>query len=263
MNSTGLKNPNPVGSSKVQLFSLENVYRIYGEGSVAVHALDGVSLDIHSGDFMAIIGPSGSGKSTLLGLLGCLDLPSRGSIKVSDTEVTELDDGARSKLRGDSIGFVFQQFHLIPHLTALGNVATALLYRDLTKSEISRRALKALDTVGLAERYDHRPVQMSGGEQQRVAIARAIVTDPLMILADEPTGALDTKNAKMVMDIFKNLQGENRAVVLVTHDLEIAEQMDRVVSMRDGKIIADDLRSERTESLQDTFWESGSGSKLE
>ncbi|HJP15990.1 MAG TPA: ATP-binding cassette domain-containing protein, partial [Acidimicrobiales bacterium] len=148
MNSTGLKNPNPVGSSKVQLFSLENVYRIYGEGSVAVHALDGVSLDIHSGDFMAIIGPSGSGKSTLLGLLGCLDLPSRGSIKVSDTEVTELDDGARSKLRGDSIGFVFQQFHLIPHLTALGNVATALLYRDLTKSEISRRALKALDTVG-------------------------------------------------------------------------------------------------------------------
>jgi putative ABC transport system ATP-binding protein len=212
---------------------------------------------------MAIIGPSGSGKSTLLGLLGCLDLPSRGSIKVSDTEVTELDDGARSKLRGDSIGFVFQQFHLIPHLTALGNVATALLYRDLTKSEISQRALKALDTVGLAERLDHRPVQMSGGEQQRVAIARAIVTDPLMILADEPTGALDTKNAKMVMDIFKNLQGENRAVVLVTHDLEIAEQMDRVVSMRDGKIIADDLRSERTESLQNTFWESGSGSKLE
>ncbi len=263
MNSTGLKNPNPAGSNKVQLFSLDNVYRIYGEEPVAVHALFGVSLNVHSGDFMAIIGPSGSGKSTLLGLLGCLDLPSRGSIKVSDTEVTELDDGARSKLRGDSIGFVFQQFHLIPHLTALGNVATALLYRDLTKSEISQRALKALDTVGLAERLDHRPVQMSGGEQQRVAIARAIVTDPLMILADEPTGALDTKNAKMVMDIFKNLQGENRAVVLVTHDLEIAEQMDRVVSMRDGKIIADDLRSERTKSLQNTFWESGSGSKLE
>ncbi|MBO30736.1 MAG: hypothetical protein CL439_04920, partial [Acidimicrobiaceae bacterium] len=119
------------------------------------------------------------------------------------------------------------------------------------------------DTVGLAERHDHRPVQMSGGEQQRVALARAIVTDPLMILADEPTGALDTKNAKMVMDIFKNLQDQNRAVVLVTHDLEIAEQMDRVVSMRDGKIIADDLRAERKQSLQDTFWESGSGSKLE
>ncbi len=263
MNSTGLKDPNPVNSRQTQLFSLNNVYRIYGEEPVAVHALDGVSLDIHSGDFMAIIGPSGSGKSTLLGLLGCLDLPSRGSIKVSGTEVTELDDGARSKLRGNSIGFVFQQFHLIPHLTALGNVATALLYRDLSKSEINQRALQALDTVGLAERHDHRPVQMSGGEQQRVALARAIVTDPLMILADEPTGALDTKNARMVMDIFKNLQDQNRAVVLVTHDLEIAEQMDRVVSMRDGKIIADDLRAERKQSLQDTFWESGSGSKLE
>ena len=141
---------------------------------------------------MAIIGPSGSGKSTLLGLLGCLDLPTRGSIKVAETEITDLDDGDRSKLRGDSIGFVFQQFHLIPHLTALGNVATALLYRDLTKSDIYERALSALSMVGLEERHDHRPIQMSGGEQQRVAIARALVTEPLMILADEPTGALDT-----------------------------------------------------------------------
>ena len=152
---------------------------------------------------------------------------------------------------------------MIPHLTALGNVATALLYRDLTKSDIYERALSALSMVGLEERHDHRPIQMSGGEQQRVAIARALVTEPLMILADEPTGALDTKTAKIVLDIFKNLQSENRAIVLVTHDLEIAEQMDRVVSMRDGKIIADDLRSERTDSLEDRFWESGSGSKLE
>ena len=152
---------------------------------------------------------------------------------------------------------------MIPHLTALGNVATALLYRDLTTSDIYERALSALSMVGLEERHDHRPIQMSGGEQQRVAIARALVTEPLMILADEPTGALDTKTAKIVLDIFKNLQSENRAIVLVTHDLEIAEQMDRVVSMRDGKIIADDLRSERTDSLEDRFWESGSGSKLE
>ncbi len=263
MASTGLQHSNPAGSRKAQLFQLRDVYRIYGEEPVAVHALDGVSLDIHAGDFMAIIGPSGSGKSTLLGLLGCLDLPSKGSIKVGPTEITDLDGGERSKLRGNSIGFVFQQFHLIPHLTALGNVATALLYRDLTKSEIHQRALEALSMVGLAERHDHRPVQMSGGEQQRVAIARAIVTEPLMILADEPTGALDTKTAKIVLDIFKNLQDENRAVVLVTHDLEIAEQMDRVVSMRDGKIIADDLRSERTDALEDRFWESASGSKLE
>lgn len=263
MSISGLRSSSQIDSRRKELFQLRDVYRIYGEDPVAVHALDGVSLDIRAGDFMAIIGPSGSGKSTLLGLLGCLDLPTRGSIKVAETEITDLDDGDRSKLRGDSIGFVFQQFHLIPHLTALGNVATALLYRDLTKSDIYERALSALSMVGLEERHDHRPIQMSGGEQQRVAIARALVTEPLMILADEPTGALDTKTAKIVLDIFKNLQSENRAIVLVTHDLEIAEQMDRVVSMRDGKIIADDLRSERTDSLEDRFWESGSGSKLE
>ncbi|MDG2300848.1 MAG: ABC transporter ATP-binding protein [Acidimicrobiales bacterium] len=250
-------------STTDRLFSLTDVYRIYGEEPVAVHALDGVSVEINAGDFMAIIGPSGSGKSTLLGLLGCLDLPTKGSIKVSGTEVTELGDAERSKLRGDSIGFVFQQFHLIPHLTALGNVSTALLYRNMTKNERRDRAMAALTKVGLGERHDHRPVQMSGGEQQRVALARAIVTEPLMILADEPTGALDTKNATMVMEIFQNLRSEEKAVVVVTHDLEIAEQMDRVVSMRDGKIIADNLKQERTESLQDQFWESGGGTKLE
>ena len=237
-------------STTDRLFSLTDVYRIYGEEPVAVHALDGVSVEINAGDFMAIIGPSGSGKSTLLGLLGCLDLPTKGSIKVSGTEVTELGDAERSKLRGDSIGFVFQQFHLIPHLT-------------MTKNERRDRAMAALTKVGLGERHDHRPVQMSGGEQQRVALARAIVTEPLMILADEPTGALDTKNATMVMEIFQNLRSEEKAIVVVTHDLEIAEQMDRVVSMRDGKIIADNLKQERTESLQDQFWESGGGTKLE
>ena len=145
----------------------------------------------------------------------------------------------------------------------MGNVSTALLYRELTKPEIKERSLAALEMVGLGERHDHRPIEMSGGEQQRVAIARALVTDPLMILADEPTEALDTKTATIVMEIFKNLQSENRAIVLVTHDLEIAEQMDRVVSMRDGKIVADDLRSERTDALEDRFWEAGKGGKLE
>lgn len=245
------------------LFQLRDVARVYGEGAAEVRALDGVSLDIHAGDFMAIIGPSGSGKSTLLGLLGCLDLPTSGTIEVGDEEVTTLDDGARSRLRGDAIGFIFQQFHLIPHLTALGNVSTALLYRDLSKRERRDKALAALEQVGLGERHDHRPVQMSGGEQQRVAIARAIVTDPMMVLADEPTGALDTKNAAMVMEIFDNLRSPERAVVTVTHDLEIAERMDRVVSMRDGKIIADELRIHRTAALQDRFWEAAGGSKLE
>ena len=246
-----------------ELFELTDVSRIYGEEPVQVRALDGVSLTITAGDYMAIIGPSGSGKSTLLGLLGCLDLPTMGSIVVGGREVTELEDAERSRLRGDAIGFVFQQFHLIPHLSALGNVSTALLYRNLTKKERHDLAMDALTKVGLAERHDHRPVQMSGGEQQRVAIARAIVTDPMMVLADEPTGALDTRNAQMVMEIFDDLQADSRAVVIVTHDLEIAERMDRVVSMRDGKIIADERKADRQHALADRFFEAGGGTKLE
>ncbi len=237
--------------------------RVYGEGASEVRALDGVSLTIAAGDYMAIIGPSGSGKSTLLGLLGCLDLPTSGSIRVDGREVTDLDDAERSRLRGESVGFVFQQFHLIPHLSALGNVSTALLYRNLSKKQRRERAMDALTAVGLAERHDHRPVQMSGGEQQRVALARAIVTEPLMVLADEPTGALDTKNADMVMGIFEGLQADNRAVVVVTHDLEIAERMQRVVSMRDGLIIADERQQPTAGALADRFWEAGGGSKLE
>lgn len=220
------------------LFRLEGVSRVYGT-EVEVRALDDVSLSIDAGDFMAIIGPSGSGKSTLLGLLGCLDLPTTGTIEVDGTDVTRLADGRRSAERGDAIGFVFQQFHLIPHLTALENVETALLYRGLNRRTRRDQAMAALTAVGLEPRHDHRPVQLSGGEQQRVAIARAIVTDPKMVLADEPTGALDSKNAEMVMEIFDGLRSPERAIVLVTHDLEIADRMHRVVSMRDGNIVSD------------------------
>ena len=235
------------------LFQLSDVSRHYGD-HVIVKALDEVSMTIDAGDHMAIIGPSGSGKSTMLGLLGCLDRPTSGSIRVDGIEVTDLPDAERSRVRGQSIGFVFQQFHLVPHLTALGNVETALLYRGLSKSDRRHRALDALDRVGLAERHDHRPVQLSGGEQQRVAIARALVTDPKMILADEPTGALDSKNAAMVMEIFEELRSDDRATVIVTHDLEIAERMDRVVSMRDGKIVADERRVDRHHDLRDNIW---------
>jgi putative ABC transport system ATP-binding protein len=154
--------------------------------------------------------------------------------------VSKLDDATRSRLRGDSIGFVFQQFHLIPHLTALGNVETALLYRNLRAGERRERAYNALEQLGLGKRADHRPVQMSGGEQQRVALARAIVTDPLMILADEPTGALDTTNAAHVLEMFQRLQSPERAVVMVTHDVTIAGTAKRRVSMRDGQIVADE-----------------------
>jgi len=224
------------------LLELRNVSRVYGE-QVLVYALRDVSLRIEAADHLAIVGPSGSGKSTMLGLLGVLDLPTEGDVRVADQSVTELDDAGRSQLRGDSIGFVFQQFHLIPHLTAAGNVATALLYRGLNKREREERAMAALELVGLGPRADHLPVQMSGGEQQRVAIARAIVTEPLIVLADEPTGALDSKNAAMVMEIFADLQSPGRAVVLVTHDHGVAATAGRVVSMRDGAIVADERQT--------------------
>ncbi|MCU1484435.1 MAG: ABC-type antimicrobial peptide transport system, ATPase component [Actinomycetia bacterium] len=224
------------------LIELERVSRVYGSEEVPVHALREVSLQVHAGDLLSIIGPSGSGKSTMLGLLGCLDLPTSGIVRVAGQDVAVLDDAARSALRGDSIGFVFQQFHLIPHLTALGNVETALLYRDIKSAERKDRARAALERVGLGGRTGHRPVQLSGGEQQRVAIARAIVTEPLMVLADEPTGALDTANAANVLEIFESLQSPERAVVMVTHDLEVAERANRKVSMRDGGIVSDDRK---------------------
>jgi putative ABC transport system ATP-binding protein len=225
------------------LLELESVSRVYGE-EVEVYALREVSLKILPGEFMSIVGPSGSGKSTMLGLLGVLDLPTSGTIRVAGQDVSTLDDPTRSKLRGDSIGFVFQQFHLIPHLTALGNVETALLYHDLRPKDRRERAYAALESLGLAARADHRPVQMSGGEQQRVALARAIVTDPLMVLADEPTGALDSANAAHVLEIFQGLESPERAVVMVTHDLTVANTARRKVSMRDGQIVADERRSE-------------------
>jgi putative ABC transport system ATP-binding protein len=226
------------------LLELSDVSRVYGE-EIPVYALREVSLTIYAGDFLSIVGPSGSGKSTMLGLLGLLDLPSSGTVRVAGQDVAELDDAARSSLRGESIGFVFQQFHLIPHLTAASNVETALLYRGIRSSTRRRRALDALDLVGLAHRADHRPMQMSGGEQQRVAIARAIVTEPLMILADEPTGALDSTNAAHVLEIFRNLQSHERAVVMVTHDLGVAATTARKVSMRDGRIVSDELQAVR------------------
>ncbi len=222
------------------VLALEGVSRVYGE-EVQIHALDEVTLDIRAGEFLSIVGPSGSGKSTLLGLLGILDLPTSGIVRVRGTDATQLSDAERSRLRGEAIGFVFQQFHLIPHLTATGNVEAALLYRGLSARERRGRALSALEQVGLGARHDHRPVQMSGGEQQRVAIARAIATEPSVILADEPTGALDSHNAENVLQIFGDLQSPERAVCIVTHDLHVAHAARRKISMLDGQIVADEV----------------------
>ena len=221
------------------LLSLEGVSRVYGE-EILVHALRDVWLDIRAGEFLSIVGPSGSGKSTMLGLLGVLDLPTTGTIRIQGAEVNTLPDAERSRLRGEAVGFVFQQFHLVPHLTALGNVEPALLYRNLPRRERRRRSLEALERVDLVHRHDHRPVQMSGGEQQRTAIARAIVTEPLVVLADEPTGALDTQNAANVMEIFAGLRSPERAVCVVTHDREVAGATERRISMLDGRIVADE-----------------------
>jgi len=221
------------------VLALEGVSRVYGE-EVQVRALDDVTLDIRAGEFLSIVGPSGSGKSTMLGLLGILDLPTSGIVRVRGTDATQLSDAERSRLRGEAIGFVFQQFHLIPHLTATGNVEAALLYRGLSARQRRARALSALEQVGLGARHDHRPVQMSGGEQQRVAIARAIATEPSVILADEPTGALDSHNAENVLQIFGDLQSPERAVCIVTHDLHVAHAARRKISMLDGQIVADE-----------------------
>lgn len=225
------------------LMELRDVSRIYGEGEATVYALNDVSLAVNAGDFISIVGPSGSGKSTMLGLLGCLDVPTSGTITVGGDEITSMNDAGRTEVRGRTIGFVFQQFHLIPHLDALGNVGTALLYRGFSKSERHERAMDALSKVGLAPRADHRPVQLSGGEQQRVALARALVTEPRILLGDEPTGALDTRNAAMVMELFAELVSPERAIILVTHDLGVADTTDRKVSMRDGKIISDERKT--------------------
>ena len=225
------------------VMELANVSRIYGQGEATVFALRNVSLRVLSGEFVSIVGPSGSGKSTMLGLLGCLDVPTSGTITVCGKEITALGDAERTAIRGRTIGFVFQQFHLIPHLDAAGNVETALLYRGFKPAERRDRALTALQQVGLLPRADHRPVQLSGGEQQRVALARALVTEPRILLGDEPTGALDTKNAAMVMELFANLRSPERAVILVTHDPGVAAAADRKISMLDGEIVADERKA--------------------
>ncbi len=225
------------------VMELANVSRTYGQGEATVFALRNVSLRVLSGEFVSIVGPSGSGKSTMLGLLGCLDVPTSGTITVCGKEITALGDAERTAVRGRTIGFVFQQFHLIPHLDAAGNVETALLYRGYKPAERRDRALTALQQVGLLPRADHRPVQLSGGEQQRVALARALVTEPRILLGDEPTGALDTKNAAMVMELFANLRSPERAVILVTHDPGVAAAADRKISMLDGEIVADERKA--------------------
>ena len=223
------------------MIRMEEIRKTYTVGDVEVPAVRGVSLHIQKGAFVALMGPSGCGKS-LMNLMGCLDVPSGGSYLLDGHEVAGLDDDALSAVRNRKIGFVFQSFNLLPRATALENVELPLIYRD--EGGIRARAAAALTSVGLADRAHHKPSELSGGQQQRVAIARALVTDPAILLADEPTGNLDTKSSEEVMGLFHDLHRQGRTIVLVTHEADIARHAERVVRLRDGVIVAEILEAE-------------------
>jgi len=220
------------------LIALERVSRVYRMGEVEVPALDDVSLEIATGEFVAIVGPSGSGKSTMMNILGCLDRPTHGAYHLAGTTVAALDDDALARLRSRTIGFVFQSYNLLPRTSALENVATPLLYQGVGRGERMRRARTALERLGLGDRVTHEPSELSGGQQQRVAIARALVTEPALVLADEPTGNLDSHAGADVMAVLRDLHDQGRTVVLITHDADVAASADRQIHLRDGRVAA-------------------------
>lgn len=221
------------------LINLQNVYKIYKTGETEVHALDGISLTISRGEFVAIVGASGSGKTTCMNIIGCLDVPTSGSYHLAGENVLAMDDNAKAKLRNKTLGFIFQQYNLIPKLNLCENVELAMLYAGMPAGERHKRSLQLLEKVGLADKANNVPNQLSGGQQQRVAIARALAGEPAVILADEPTGALDSQTGREVLDILQQLNKEGRTVVLITHDNSIARQAQRIVRLEDGKIIYD------------------------
>ena len=221
------------------MIAIREITKVYGEDDVRVVALGGVSLDIDAGDYVAIMGASGSGKSTLMHIIGCLDGPTTGRYFLDGMDVSKLDDFALSVVRNHKIGFVFQSFNLIARTTALANVELPLVYANVGKAERQERAMAALRTVGLGDRAEHFPNQLSGGQQQRVALARAIVTDPAIILADEPTGALDSAATVEVLELFQGLNDEGRTIVVITHEHDVAERARRVIRLRDGSVVED------------------------
>ena len=217
--------------------TLEKVSKMYGKDELIVKALDNVNLEIYKGDYLAVMGGSGSGKSTAMNIIGCLDRPSQGVYKLNGTPVENLSDDELAELRNQKLGFVFQQFHLLSDATALENVLLPMIYAGVDPIEREKRAKNALDKVGLSERVNNRPNQLSGGQQQRVAIARAIINNPAILLADEPTGALDSKTTEDVLDLFDKLHESGITIVLVTHEDEVASRAKKIAKFKDGKII--------------------------
>ena len=227
------------------MIDLKDIYKIYSDGDSEIRALDGVSLNIKEGEFVAIVGQSGSGKSTCMNIIGCLDVPTTGTYHLNGIDVSTMKDEELAVIRNQTLGFIFQQYNLIPKLTLLENVELPLIYRGYHPQQRKELAMAALEKVGLADRYKKYPSQLSGGQQQRVSIARALAGNPKVILADEPTGALDSKTGKDVLEFLQKLNAEGTTVVMITHDNEIAAQAKRIVRLADGKIISD----ERQENL--------------
>ncbi|WP_336770668.1 ABC transporter ATP-binding protein [Bacillus bombysepticus] len=221
------------------MITLNNIAKTYYQGKLAVPILHGISLTIQSGEFVSIMGPSGSGKSTLMNIIGCLDRPTEGEYMLNDVNILTADESKLALIRNEYIGFVFQHFNLLPRLSAVENVELPLVYGGVKKAERRKRALEALGKVGLADRVHHLPNELSGGQKQRVAIARAIANNPTFIMADEPTGALDTKSGEQVMDIFTKLNAEGTTIVMVTHEEEVAAYSSRHIVLRDGKVTED------------------------
>ena len=224
---------------KPPVVKVEAVTKVYGEGETAVHALRGISLEIEQGEFVAIMGASGSGKTTLMNILGCLDIPTDGDYWIRNLNVAELDAEQLSVVRSQLIGFVFQSFNLIPRTSAAQNVELPLAYQGVSLSNRRKRAQIALDSVGLGDRARHEPQELSGGQQQRVAIARALVTNPAMVLADEPTGALDTQSTKEILELLHKINENGSTVIVITHEEEVARAARRVIRLRDGRVVED------------------------
>jgi putative ABC transport system ATP-binding protein len=222
-----------------ELIAIDDVKKIYETGEAQVRALDGVTLRIDAGEYVAVMGPSGSGKSTLMNLIGCLDTPTSGSYRLKGQEISRMADDELARIRNQEIGFFFQVFNLLPRADALQNVELPLVYSGMPRPERRERAARALDAVGLSDRKHHRPSEMSGGQRQRVAVARALVHEPSILLADEPTGNLDSRTGAEIMDLFERLHAAGNAFILVTHEEELAARSGRVVRLRDGRIVSD------------------------